>query len=61
VTGPVPLELDLRIDHDRFGSSSDLNNNGHLHYSNDIDNSLNEVATDKNGNIALTVITNLLV
>ena len=35
--GPVPLVLDLRIAHDRFGSSSDLNLNGHLHYPNDID------------------------
>ncbi len=44
---PVPLVLDLRIAHDRFGSSSDLNLNGHLHYPNDIDRSLNEVATYK--------------
>ncbi len=45
--GPVSVVLDLRIDHDRFGSSSDLNLNGHLHYPNDIDQSLNEVAVDK--------------
>ncbi len=45
--GPVPLVLDLRIDHDRFGSTSDPSLNGHLHYPNDIDNSLNEVAADK--------------
>jgi hypothetical protein len=44
---PVSLVLDLRIDHDRFTSSSDLNLNGHLHYPNDIDRSLNETATDK--------------
>ena len=31
-TGPVPLVLDLHIDHDRFGSSSDPSLNGHLHY-----------------------------
>ncbi len=31
-TGPVSLVLDLRIDHDRFGSSSDPSINGHLHY-----------------------------
>ena len=37
----------LRITHDRFGSSSDPNLNGHLHYPNDIDRSLNEAATDK--------------
>jgi hypothetical protein len=29
--------------HDRFGSSSDPSLNGHLHYSNDLDRSLNEV------------------
>jgi hypothetical protein len=29
------------------GSSSDLNLNGHLHYPNDIDRSLNETAVDK--------------
>ncbi len=45
--GPVPLVLDLRIAHDRFGSRSDLNLNGHLHYPNDIDKSLNETAADK--------------
>jgi hypothetical protein len=41
------LVLDLHIAHDRFGSSSDLNLNGHLHYPNDIDGSLNEAAADK--------------
>ncbi len=45
--GPVPLVLDLRIVHDRFGSSSDPSLNGHLHYPMDIDRSINEVATDK--------------
>ncbi len=29
---PVPLVLDLRIDHDRFGSSSGPSLGGHLHY-----------------------------
>ena len=47
VAGPVPLVLDLRIAHERFGSSSDPNLNGHLHYPNDIDRSLNETAADK--------------
>jgi hypothetical protein len=47
VTGPVSLVLDLHISHDRFGSSFDLNLNGHLHYPNDIDRSLNETVTDK--------------
>ncbi len=36
----MPLVLDLRIAHDRFGSSSDPSLNGHLHYPNDIDKSL---------------------
>ncbi len=47
--GPVPLVLDLRIAHDRFGSSSDPTLNGTLHYPNpnDINKSLNEVAADK--------------
>ena len=44
---PVPLVLDLRISHDRWGSSSDPSINGHLHYPNDIDRSLNEAAADK--------------
>ncbi len=44
---PVSLVLDLLIVHDRFGSSSDPSLNGHLHYPNDIDKSLNETATDK--------------
>jgi hypothetical protein len=43
----VPLVLDLRIVHDRFRSSSDPSINGHLHYPNDIDRSLNETAADK--------------
>ncbi len=41
-TDPVLLVLDLLIDHDRFRSSSDPNLNGHLHYTSDIDRSLNE-------------------
>jgi hypothetical protein len=43
---PVPLVLDLRLTHDRFGSSSDPTLNGRLHY-NDIDKSLNETGNDK--------------
>ena len=39
--------LDLHIAHDRFGSSSDPNINGHLHYPHDLDGSLNEAAADK--------------
>ena len=45
--GPVSLVLNLRIVHERFGSSSDPSLNGHLHYPNDIDRSLHETATDK--------------
>ncbi len=47
VAGPVPLVLDLRIAHERWGSSSYPNINGHLHYANDVDRSLNEAAADK--------------
>ncbi len=43
---PVPLVLDLRLVHDRFGSRSDPTLNGRLHY-NDIDKSLNEATNDK--------------
>ncbi len=46
-TGPVPLVSDLRISHDRFGSSSDLSLDGHLHNPHDLDRSLNEFVTDK--------------
>ncbi len=45
--GPVPLVMDLHIDHDRWGSNSDPSINGHLHYPIDMDRSLNEVTTDK--------------
>jgi hypothetical protein len=44
---PVPLVLDLRLTHDRFGSRSDPSLNGHLHYPSDIDKSLKEADTDK--------------
>ena len=44
VTGPVPLVLDLRITHDRFGSSSVPSLNEHLHYPNDLDGTLTESA-----------------
>jgi hypothetical protein len=45
--GPVPLVMDLRIAHDRFGSCSDPSLNGHLPYPNDLDGPLNEAAADK--------------
>jgi len=43
----VPLVLDLRIAHDRVGSSTDPNLNGHLKYPNNFDQSLNDAAADK--------------
>ncbi len=49
-SGPVSLVMDLHIVHDRFRSrllSSDPSMNGHLHYPNDIDRSLNVTVTDK--------------
>ncbi len=46
-TGPVSLMLDLRIAHDRVGSSTDPNLNGHLKYPNNLDQSLNDAAADK--------------
>ena len=45
--GTVPLVLDLRIAHERWGSSTDPTLNGHLHYPNDLDEPLNEAAADK--------------
>jgi hypothetical protein len=45
--GPVPLVLDLHIVHERFGYCSDPSINGHLHYPNDVDRSLNETVVDK--------------
>ena len=42
-----PLVLDLRIAHDRFGSSADPTLNGKLHYPTNIDKSLNETGNDK--------------
>ena len=45
VAGPVPLVQDLRIAHERWGSSSDPSINGHLCYPNDIDRSLNTYVT----------------
>ena len=42
-----PLVLDLHIDHERWGNSTDPTLNGHLHYPNDLDKPLNESGTDK--------------
>ena len=47
VSGPVPLVLDLRITHERWGSISDPSLNGHLHYPNNLNGPLNETVTDK--------------
>ena len=44
---PVPLVLDLRITHDRLGSSADPTLNGHLRYPNNLDRSLNEAAAEQ--------------
>ena len=43
----MPLVLDLRIAHDRVGSSADPALNGHLKYPNNLDQSLNDAAADK--------------
>jgi hypothetical protein len=43
----VPLVLDLRIAHDRVGSSTDPTLNGHLKCPNNLDQSLNDTAADK--------------
>jgi hypothetical protein len=45
--GPVTLVLDLHIVHDRLGSSSAPSLDGHWHYPDDIDKSLNDDSTDK--------------
>ena len=45
--GPVSFVLDIHKTHERFGSSSDPSFNGHLHYPNDVDRSLNETDADK--------------
>jgi hypothetical protein len=41
------LVLDLRIPHDRVGSSTDTTLNGHLRYPNNLDQSLNDADADK--------------
>ena len=45
-TDPVSLGLDLHIGHDRFESTFDPTLNGHLHYPDHTDKSLNESVTD---------------
>ena len=46
-SGPGSLVLDLRITHERFGSSSDPSINGHSHSPHAWDRTSNESATDK--------------
>ncbi len=46
-TGSVPLVLDLRVVHDRVGSSADPALNGHLRYPNNLDQSPNDTTADK--------------
>jgi hypothetical protein len=43
----VSFVLDIHIVHERFGSSFDPSVNGHLHYPNDVDRSLNETVPDR--------------
>ena len=43
----VPLVMDLRIVHERWGSSSNPSLDGHLHFPSDIDRTLNETTDDK--------------
>ncbi len=43
----MSLVLDLRVAHDRVGSSADPVLNGHLHYPYNLDQSLNDTAADK--------------
>ena len=47
LSDPVSLVMDFHITHERWGSSSDPSINGHLHYPDDVDRSLNEVVGDK--------------
>ena len=43
----MSLVLDLRIPHDRVGSSTDPTLNGHLRHPNNLDQSLNDTVADK--------------
>jgi hypothetical protein len=46
-TDPVTLVMDLRIAHDRVGSSTDPTLNGYLRYPNNLDQSLNDTTAFK--------------
>ncbi len=43
----MSLVMDLRIPHERVGSSADPTLNGHLKYPRNLDQSLNDTVTDK--------------
>ncbi len=58
--GPVPLVPDLRIAHERWGSSTNPSLNGHLQNPADIDRTLNEAAADKVIQSVLIIIIVLL-
>ena len=47
VTDTVSFVLDLRVAHDRVGSSTDPTLNGQLRYPHNLDQSLNDAAADK--------------
>ena len=47
LTDPFLTTHNVYISHERFGRISDPTLNGNLHYSNDIDRSLNETVGDK--------------
>ena len=47
MAGPVYLVMDLRVVHDRVGSSADPPLNGHLGFPNNLDQSLNDTTVDK--------------
>ncbi len=47
MAGPVPLVLDLRLAHDRVGSSPDPTLKGHLRYPNNLDQSLNDTSASE--------------
>jgi hypothetical protein len=53
---PVPLVLDLRIDHERFGSSSDPSINGHLHYPTSLSHSLLTFSPPPNHGVCVSTI-----
>ncbi len=56
----MPWVLDLRITHERWGSSSDPTLNGHLYYPNDFNKSLNEVVDKLKNTVPTGIITTLI-